>query len=205
VRQDVFEQREVGFHGRFEGMKIYTKTGDAGETGLFGGGRVPKDDERVDAYGEVDELNAALGLVRSFSPPPDVDALLQRLQDQLFTVGAVLATPQDTKAAAHIPQIKPEWVEAMEQAIDGFEAELPKMTHFILPGGSQASSALHVARTVCRRAERRVVPLLREGKVLGEVGVFLNRLSDLLFVLARVANHRVGVPDVKWVPEKPQR
>jgi cob(I)alamin adenosyltransferase len=186
-------------------MKIYTKTGDAGETGLFGGGRVPKDDERVDAYGEVDELNAALGLVRSFSPPPDVDALLQRLQDQLFTVGAVLATPQDTKAAAHIPQIKPEWVEAMEQAIDGFEAELPKMTHFILPGGSQASSALHVARTVCRRAERRVVPLLREGKVLGEVGVFLNRLSDLLFVLARVANHRVGVPDVKWVPEKPQR
>jgi len=184
-------------------MKIYTKTGDAGETGLFGGGRVPKDDERVDAYGEVDELNATLGLARSLSMPADLDGLLQRLQDQLFTVGAVLATPQGTKAAAHIPQIKPEWVEAMEQAIDGFETELPTMTHFILPGGSQASSALHLARTVCRRAERRVVPLLREGKVSTDVGVFLNRLSDLLFVMARVANHRVGVPDVKWIPEKP--
>ncbi len=184
-------------------MKIYTKTGDTGETGLFGGGRVSKDDERVDAYGEVDELNATLGLARGFAPPPDVDALLQRLQDQLFTVGAELATPPGTKASAHIPRIQAEWVEAMEQAIDAFEAELPTMTHFILPGGSQASSALHLARTVCRRAERRVVPLLREGKVPAEVGVFLNRLSDLLFVLSRVANHRAGVPDVKWIPEKP--
>ncbi|HLL02415.1 MAG TPA: cob(I)yrinic acid a,c-diamide adenosyltransferase [Myxococcaceae bacterium] len=184
-------------------MKIYTKTGDAGETGLFGGGRVSKDDERVDAYGEVDELNATLGLARGFSVPGELDGLLQRLQDQLFTVGAVLATPLDTKASAHIPQLKPEWVEAMEKAIDGFETELPKMTHFILPGGSQASSALHLARTVCRRAERRVVPMLREGKVPAEVGVFLNRLSDLLFVMARVANHRAGVPDVKWIPERP--
>jgi cob(I)alamin adenosyltransferase len=184
-------------------MKIYTKTGDAGETGLFGGGRVPKDDERVDAYGEVDELNATLGLARSLSMPPDLDGLLQRLQDQLFTVGSALATPPSSKASAHIPPLRPEWVEAMEKAIDGFEAELPRMTHFILPGGSQASSALHLARTVCRRAERRVVPLLREGKIPGEVGVFLNRLSDLLFVMARVANHRVGVPDVKWIPEKP--
>jgi cob(I)alamin adenosyltransferase len=184
-------------------MKIYTKTGDAGETGLFGGGRVSKDDERVDAYGEVDELNAVLGLARGFSPPGELDGLLQRLQDQLFTVGSVLATPMGTKAAAHIPQIHPEWVEAMEKAIDGFETELPKMTHFILPGGSQASAALHLARTVCRRAERRVVPLLREGKVPPEVGVFLNRLSDLLFVMARVANHRAGVPDVKWIPERP--
>ncbi|HEX8702591.1 MAG TPA: cob(I)yrinic acid a,c-diamide adenosyltransferase [Myxococcaceae bacterium] len=184
-------------------MKIYTKTGDAGETGLFGGGRVQKDDERVDAYGEVDELNAVLGLARGFSPADELDALLQRLQDQLFTVGAVLATPLGTKASAHIPQLRPEWVEAMEKAIDGFETELPKMTHFILPGGSQASAALHLARTVCRRAERRVVPLLREGKVPMEVGVFLNRLSDLLFVMARVANHRAGVPDVKWIPERP--
>lgn len=184
-------------------MKIYTKTGDAGETGLFGGGRVSKDDERVDAYGEVDELNATLGLARSLSMPADLDALLQRIQDQLFTVGSVLATPLGTKAAAHIPQIKPEWVETMEKAIDAFETELSPMTHFILPGGSQASSALHLARTVCRRAERRVVPLLREGKASGEVGVFLNRLSDLLFVMARVANHRAGVPDVKWIPEKP--
>ncbi|WP_224364318.1 cob(I)yrinic acid a,c-diamide adenosyltransferase [Hyalangium versicolor] len=184
-------------------MKIYTKTGDAGETGLFGGGRVQKDDERVDAYGEVDELNATLGLARSLSMPPELDGFLQKLQEQLFTVGAVLATPQGTKASSYIPQLKAEWVEAMEQAIDRFETELPKMTHFILPGGTQASSALHVARTVCRRAERRVVPLLREGMVSADVGVFLNRLSDLLFVMARVANHREGVPDVKWIPEKP--
>jgi cob(I)alamin adenosyltransferase len=186
-------------------MKIYTKSGDAGETGLFGGGRVPKDDDRVDAYGEVDELNATLGLARSLSMPPDLDGLLQRLQDQLFTVGAALATPPGTKASAHIPSLRPEWVEAMEQAIDGFEVELPRMAHFILPGGSQASSALHLARTVCRRAERRVVPLLREGKVPVEVGVFLNRLSDLLFVMARVANHRAGLPDVKWIPERPEK
>jgi cob(I)alamin adenosyltransferase len=170
---------------------------------LFGGGRVSKDDERVDAYGEVDELNATLGLARGFSMTAELDGLLQRLQDQLFTVGAVLATPMEAKAAAHIPQVQPEWVEAMEKAIDGFETELPKMTHFILPGGSQASGALHLARTVCRRAERRVVPMLREGKVPAQVGVFLNRLSDLLFVMARVANHRAGVPDVKWIPERP--
>lgn len=184
-------------------MKIYTKTGDAGETGLFGGGRVSKADERVDAYGEVDELNATLGLARSFGLPPDVDALLQRLQDQLFTVGAVLATPAETKAAAHIPVLQPEWVEAMERAIDTFEAELSPMTHFILPGGTQAASALHVARTVCRRAERRVVPLLASGKAPAPVVVFLNRLSDLLFTLARLANHRAGMQDVKWMPEKP--
>ncbi len=184
-------------------MKIYTKTGDAGETGLFGGGRVAKDDERVDAYGEVDELNATLGMARSVPIPSELEILLHRLQDQLFTVGAVLATPLGTKAATHIPQIHPDWIRAMEQAIDGFETELPKMTHFILPGGSPASSALHLARTVCRRAERRVVGLLREGKVPPEVGVFLNRLSDLLFVMARIANHRAGVADVKWIAEKP--
>ncbi|SET35513.1 cob(I)yrinic acid a,c-diamide adenosyltransferase [Stigmatella erecta] len=186
-------------------MKIYTKSGDTGETGLFGGGRVPKDDERVDAYGEVDELNATLGLARGFSPPADLDALLQRLQEQLFTVGAVLATPTGTKASSYIPVLQAAWVEAMEAAIDAFEEELPKMTHFILPGGSQASGALHLARTVCRRAERRAIPLVREGKVATEVVTFLNRLSDLLFVMARVANHRAGVADVKWIPEKPTK
>jgi cob(I)alamin adenosyltransferase len=186
-------------------MKIYTKTGDAGETGLFGGGRVGKDDERVEAYGEVDELNATLGLVRSFQLPPDLDGLLQQLQHQLFTVGALLATPAGTKASAHIPELKAEWAEAMEKAIDTFEAELSPMTHFILPGGSPAASALHLARTVCRRSERRCVPLLREGKIPQPVVVFLNRLSDLLFVLARLANHRAGIADVKWLPEKPGR
>jgi cob(I)alamin adenosyltransferase len=185
-------------------MKIYTKTGDAGETGLFGGGRVRKDCVRVDAYGEVDELNATLGWVRAQRLPEELDALLGQLQEQLFTVGAVLATPVGTKASAYIPQLEPQWVEAMEKAIDAFEAELQPMTHFILPGGSQGAAALHVARTVCRRAERRVVTAMSEGEASKEVVVFLNRLSDLLFVMARVANHRAGVQDVKWLPEKPK-
>ncbi|AGC47835.1 MULTISPECIES: cob(I)yrinic acid a,c-diamide adenosyltransferase [Myxococcus] len=184
-------------------MKIYTKAGDTGETGLFGGGRVAKDDARVDAYGEVDELNAVLGVARAAGQmPQELDALLQRLQDQLFTVGAVMATPAGTKASAYLPPLKESWAEDMEQSIDRFEAELPKMTHFILPGGTPASAALHLARTVCRRAERRAVPLLRDGTIPKDVVVFLNRLSDLLFVMARVANHRANVPDVKWIPEK---
>src|SRR4028118_1967289 len=117
-------------------MKIYTKTGDAGETGLFGGGRVRKDSVRGAAYGEEAELDAVLGLARAASMPTELDALLHRLQDQLFTVGAVLATPVGTKASEHIPRLKPEWVSDMERAIDTFEAELAPMTHFILPGGS---------------------------------------------------------------------
>ncbi|ATB28188.1 cob(I)yrinic acid a,c-diamide adenosyltransferase [Melittangium boletus] len=186
-------------------MKIYTKTGDAGETGLFGGGRVPKDSARVEAYGEVDELNASLGLARALGMPSDLDGLLQRLQDQLFTVGAVLATPTGTKASGFIPPLKPEWVTDMEQAIDTFETELSPMTHFILPGGSQAAAALHLSRTVCRRAERRVVAALHTGEASAEAVTYLNRLSDLLFVLARVANHRVGIEDVKWIAEKPTK
>jgi cob(I)alamin adenosyltransferase len=183
--------------------RIYTKTGDTGETGLFGGGRVGKDDPRVDAYGEVDELNASLGLARALGLEARLDELCQRLQHELFTVGAVLATPHGTKAESYIPKIQPEWVTAMEAAIDAFDDELAPMTHFILPGGTQASAALHVSRTVCRRAERRVVALLREGKVDLLVVTYLNRLSDLLFTMARVANHRAGVPDVKWIPAKP--
>lgn len=181
-------------------MKIYTKTGDAGETGLFGGGRVPKDDPRVEAYGEVDELNAALGLARSLGLTGELDALAQKLQDQLFTVGAVLATPQGTRAAAHIPKIDPAWIDAMERAMDALEAELPPLTHFVLPGGGPASSGLHLSRTICRRAERKVVALTRAGTVEGQVVVYLNRLSDLLFMMARAANHRTGLKDVLWIP-----
>ncbi|WNG20340.1 cob(I)yrinic acid a,c-diamide adenosyltransferase [Cystobacter fuscus] len=184
-------------------MKIYTKTGDTGETGLFGGGRVRKDSVRVDAYGEVDELNATLGLARSLSMPSDLDALLQRLQEQLFTVGAVLATPPGTKASGFIPPLKAEWISDMERAIDTFEGELSPMTHFILPAGVQAAAALHLARTVCRRAERRVVTALSEGEASKDAVAYLNRLSDLLFVMARVANRRAGVEDVKWIAEKP--
>jgi cob(I)alamin adenosyltransferase len=186
-------------------MKIYTRTGDAGQTGLFGGGRVPKDDARVTAYGEVDELNAALGVARAAGVGA-LDAQCRELQDRLFTVGAVLATPRDTKADAHIPHVDPAWITEMENTIDALEAELESQRHFILPGGSAGSAALHLARTVCRRAERRVVPLFREG-VVDELALrFLNRLSDLLFVMARAVNHRAGVEDVKWIPEvKPRK
>jgi cob(I)alamin adenosyltransferase len=183
-------------------VKIYTKTGDAGETGLFGGGRVGKDNPRVEAYGEVDELNAAIGVARAAGVGA-LDGLCQALQEQLFTVGAVLATPQGSKADAHIPHVKPSWVLDMEAAMDALDAELPKMTHFILPGGTAGSAALHLARTVCRRAERKVVPLVRTGTVDAAALQFLNRLSDLLFMMARAVNHRAGVEDVKWLPEKP--
>jgi cob(I)alamin adenosyltransferase len=183
-------------------VKIYTKTGDAGETGLFGGGRVPKDSPRVEAYGEVDELNAALGLARAAGVGA-LDGLCQSLQEQLFTVGAVLATPKGTKADGHIPHVKAGWVTDMEAAMDALETELPKMTHFILPGGTAGSAALHLARTVCRRAERKVVPLVRDQSLDGAVVQFLNRLSDLLFVMARAVNHRAGVEDVKWIAERP--
>ncbi|HSP19121.1 MAG TPA: cob(I)yrinic acid a,c-diamide adenosyltransferase [Myxococcaceae bacterium] len=180
-------------------MKIYTRTGDTGQTGLFGGGRVAKDDARVAAYGDVDELNAALGVARA-AGLGNLDAWCQDLQDQLFTVGAVLATPRGTRADAHIPHVRQEWVAAMEQRIDALQQELPPQTHFVLPGGTPASAALHLVRTVCRRAERSVVPLFREGLVDEVTMQFLNRLSDFLFVLARAANHRAGVKDVPWIP-----
>ena len=182
-------------------MKIYTKTGDTGDTGLFGGGRVGKDDLRVKAYGQVDELNAVLGQARA-EGLGQMDALAESLQGQLFTVGAVLATPQGSKAEKTIPPVRAEWVTAMEQAIDGFDTELPALTTFILPGGTKAASVLHFARTVCRRAERHVVPLVRNGKVTPSVVVYLNRLSDLLFTMARVTNHRAGVKDMPWVAPK---
>ncbi|MEW5743155.1 MAG: cob(I)yrinic acid a,c-diamide adenosyltransferase [Myxococcota bacterium] len=182
-------------------MKIYTKTGDSGDTALFGGGRVGKEDARVEAYGQVDELNAALGVARAEGLGA-MDALAQSIQEQLFTLGSLLATPAGSKAAKAIPVMRPEWVTAMEQAIDGFDVELKPLTTFILPGGTKAAAALHLARTICRRVERRVVPLARADKVGPEVVVYLNRLSDLLFTMARVANHRAGVADTPWVAPK---
>jgi cob(I)alamin adenosyltransferase len=184
-------------------VRIYTKTGDAGETGLFGGGRVAKDSPRVEAYGEVDELNAVLGVARAAGLGA-LDGLCQGLQEQLFTLGAVLATPKDSKADAHIPHLQERWVTDMEAAMDALDTELPEMKHFILPGGTAGSAALHLARTVCRRAERKVVLLVREEGVDAAVLRFLNRLSDLLFVMARAVNHRAAVEDVKWVPERPR-
>ena len=182
--------------------KIYTKTGDTGETGLFGGGRVRKDDARVDSYGEVDELNACLGVARSQGQDAELDALMQLLQDRLFTLGSVLATPRGTKAYEMIPKIQPAWITEREQAIDRYDAEIGPLTSFILPGGAPLASALHLCRTVCRRAERKVVSLHAADAIDVAPVTFLNRLSDLLFTLARVANKRAGVPDVPWNPPK---
>lgn len=182
-------------------MKIYTKTGDDGDTGLFGGGRVGKEDSRVEAYGQVDELNSVLGMARA-EGLGTMDALAQTLQDQLFTIGALLATPRDSKAAAHVPHVREEWITDMEKAIDQMDTELQPLTAFILPGGTRAAATLHLARTVCRRVERRVVPLYRLGTVEPLVVVFLNRLSDLLFSMARYANYKAGVRDVPWVAPK---
>lgn len=180
-------------------MKIYTRTGDLGETGLFAGPRVGKDIARIEAYGTVDELNAMLGLVRTESLEPAVDRLLERVQHELFQVGAELATPDPAKHGAWA--IGEDHVKAMESDIDSFEIALPPLTHFILPGGTQGAAHLHVARAVCRRAERRVVRLLRE-EGLQEVPLvvlkYLNRLSDLLFVLARAVNAQATIADVLW-------
>jgi cob(I)alamin adenosyltransferase len=189
-------------------MKIYTKTGDRGETGLFGGRRVPKDDARVEAYGEVDELNSTLGaaLVAVESAGlEDVAAGLRRVQADLFTVGANLATPSvedGGRENAHIPKLDPARVQALEAWIDAAEGELQPLANFVLPGGTPAAAALHLARTVCRRAERRVVTLAGQAHVAPEYLVYLNRLSDLLFTLARLANRRAGVHDVPWVPNE---
>lgn len=182
-------------------MKIYTKTGDRGETGLFGGPRVPKDDVRIEAYGTVDELNAFLGQARSEELPAEVDQALARAQNCLFTIGAELATPRaDRQRTAGI---SPAAVEELERAIDALEAALPPLREFILPGGSRSAAALHVARSVCRRAERRVVTLGRQdiGAVSETAICYLNRLSDYLFVAARHACHASGTAEVKWAKD----
>ncbi len=181
-------------------LKIYTKTGDDGQTGLFGGGRVEKDDQRVDAYGEVDELNAVLGMARAVELMPRIDEVLVPVQRDLFSIGALLATPDHAKMREQLDKarIDGERIGQLERAIDACEQELEPLTAFILPGGTPKSAALHVARTVCRRAERRVVALKREVPVPELVVIYLNRLSDLLFMLARVANKRAGAGEVTW-------
>lgn len=177
-------------------MKIYTKTGDTGETGLFAGGRVPKDDVRLHAYGTVDELNSILGLAIASNIHPDLAAFMQRIQRELFTVGADLATPLDA-SPEWIHRLNGKFTEQLEHDIDKFEEELPPLTNFILPGGTQAAAFLHQARTVCRRAERWVVSIKED--VNPHVIVYLNRLSDWLFVLSRVENIRSGVEETIWV------
>ena len=183
-------------------MKIYTKTGDDGETGLFGGGRISKDSLRVAAYGAVDEVNAALGLARALDPQEFADALLQRIQRDLFTIGAELATPDPVKLQKALSRsgaaIGGSDVAALEDAIDSHEARLEPLKNFILPGGTPKAATMHLARTVCRRAERAVVALARDEQISPAILQYLNRLSDLLFVLARATNAHTGRPDVKW-------
>ena len=181
-------------------MKIYTKTGDDGTTGLFGGARVAKDDPRVEAYGSVDEVNAVVGVARAAELPQAVDQLASRLQEDLFVIGAELATVTGRHDRLKIPLIDDTDVARLEAEIDRFEAQLEPLTSFILPGGTAAAAALHQARTVCRRAERQVVAASRSSEVRDTITVYLNRLSDLLFVLARFANHEAGITDVPWSP-----
>jgi len=180
-------------------MKIYTRTGDMGSTGLFGGPRVSKDDDRIEAYGTVDELNAALGIARSAGIPADIDGQLAKIQSELFSMGAELATPDPDKHAVRL--IGEKHIARLEQTIDLHEATLTPLKHFILPAGSPGSTQLHLARGICRRAERRVVTLVRrhEASVSEALMIYLNRLGDLLFVLSRVANARAGVAEVLWV------
>jgi cob(I)alamin adenosyltransferase len=182
-------------------QRIYTKTGDAGETGLFGGGRVSKADPRVEAYGAVDELNAALGWALAVGLDPSTELALRAAQSDLFTIGAHLATPPGRDAAAaHLPPLPEARITEWEQWMDQAEAELPELRTFILPGGAAAAAALHTCRTVCRRAERRTVALAADGEVHPVIIVYLNRLSDLLFVAARRANAEADVADVAWEP-----
>ncbi len=180
-------------------MKIYTRTGDTGQTGLFGGGRVSKDHPRVAAYGDVDELNAAIGAVRASAPAFEA-SLLEQIQRDLFSIGGHLATPdpEKVKKALARAEFQEARIAELEAAIDRATGQLPPLRAFILPGGSAASAALHVARTVCRRAERSVVHLAGQAPVPELFLVYLNRLSDLLFTFARLANHEAGVEDVTW-------
>ena len=181
-------------------MKIYTKTGDDGLTGLFGGGRVSKDDARVEAYGDVDELNAVLGVARAAELMPRIDEVVVGIQRDLFSIGALLATPDRDKMQQHLTKarISDDRIAELEHAIDACDRELEPLKAFILPGGTQKAAVLHVARTVCRRAERRVIRLQREVEIPQIVVVYLNRLSDLLFTLARFANARAGAGEVTW-------
>jgi cob(I)alamin adenosyltransferase len=179
-------------------VKIYTKTGDEGMTGLLGSRRVPKDNLRIEAYGTIDELNAALGLARASGLDAGCDALVGEVQDELFAVGSALADPDP--AGPFQGGITASHARRVEERIDVLEAELTPLSRFILPGGTPAAAQVHLARTICRRAERLVVKLGHQPgeHVAGALLIYLNRLSDFLFVLARVINRRAGVADVPW-------
>jgi cob(I)alamin adenosyltransferase len=178
-------------------MKIYTRTGDDGTTGLFAGGRVKKTHLRVEAYGTVDELNSVLGLARALKPAEAVDTDLERVQNVLFNLGADLATPLKADAA-WVVRIVPEQIVWLESSIDSMTAVLPALKNFILPGGTPAAAQIHVGRTICRRAERLAVALSEDGSINAQALVYLNRLSDWLFTLARYENHLSGADETVW-------
>lgn len=179
-------------------MKIYTKTGDSGETGLLNGSRVSKASLRVELYGTVDELNSVIGLARSVNPPQKLRPVLQELSVILFNLGSDLATPYDPPPKFEVPRIKHNHITWLEEKIDEYTGELPELRNFILPGGSITNAYLHNGRTVCRRAERLAVELSKEENLGENALIFLNRLSDFLFTLARYANHLDGVKDIEW-------
>lgn len=178
-------------------MKIYTKTGDSGMTSLFGGGRVQKDALRIEAYGTVDELNATLGVVRAHKPSKKIDQMLAIIQNELFVLGSDLATPLDSRI--EIDRISNEMSTKLESWIDELDNELEPLRYFVLPGGCVTASFLHVSRTVCRRAERCVVTARNIETISSDVIVYLNRLSDLLFVMSRYENHVSQTPEVRWI------
>jgi cob(I)alamin adenosyltransferase len=182
-------------------MKIYTRKGDGGETSLFGGQRIAKDALRIEAYGSVDELNSLLGVVRAMKPAGEIDALVRQLQEELFVLGADLATPSNAQSK-NVPRIEQRHIDFLERQIDRMDAQLTPLTTFILPGGNPIGAQLHLARTVCRRAERLTVRLSKEEAVNALTIVYLNRLSDLLFVLARYANKIDGVNETPWSPSR---
>ena len=179
--------------------KIYTKTGDDGTTGLFGGARLPKNHIRIEAYGTVDELNSVIGLLMSLIGSDDDRQFLQNIQSRLFTVGSNLAS--DPSKDMITPDLEDNDIQLIESAIDEMQSKLPVLKHFILPGGNQAISAAHLARTVCRRAERRCVELAGQSEVEPIIILYLNRLSDYFFVLARWIGFQAGIEEIKWVPK----
>ena len=189
-------------------MKVYTKTGDNGTTALFGGTRVPKDHERIESYGTVDELNSYIGLIRDQEMNPHYKDILIEIQDRLFTVGAILATPPEKEVLKNGEKrlqnlgIIEQDIELLENEIDTMEDSLPQMTHFVLPGGHTTVSYCHVARCVCRRAERLAVHLSHNEPVADIAIKYLNRLSDYLFVLARKLSSDLKADEVKWIPRK---
>ncbi len=181
-------------------MKIYTKSGDKGETGLYGGQRVRKDSTRVEAYGTVDELNSFLSIAKLHLTEPETTSTITNLQKELFVLGADIATPPHSKTAKKTPRITSAHVENLETLIDKAQNILPPQKHFYLPGGCPASSALEAARSVCRRAERRLWTVAKKEPVNEQALIYLNRLSDFLYVLARLINKRQGVPETPWEP-----